>query len=541
MIDHGFDRKEVRHGIRPDAIDKFGYLSEIVQVKASIVLTRLLRRGVRIDLARAKALEADYRRELTETMATLERDYPEVLTRKMDGTLRLTEKGQTPSLGSSKLTAMLHRVAQEIGAAGHPIEIPLGGGKNKDVSRSIGAWGKYADLHPFLGCWARMSKTSKLLGLFGKLESPIAHSQYGLLTRTGRTSCSKPRSEILPGLNLQQVPNVPRFRALFRPAEGHLLFTGDYAAVELRTLAAVYRARFGSSKLGEVIAAGIDPHAYTAASIQGLTLEEFMQLKETDPDRYKTARQSAKAINFGIPGGLGAATLVAYALANYKVTLTLEQAERFRRKLIDEVYPELNDRDGYLADDSMAALAKGLGVKEREAWEVLDKSGKRKPLAARGVANVVRGRSSASEYYQATVWDGLLRLARTSPTPNAEVMGMISRKEGEQVLHGCVFRQSALTLTGRIRAGVGYTDGKNTPFQSLAADGAKLALWNLLYRGFDVYGFVHDEILVQLPTQDAERAAKEVERVMVASMEEVLGDGIPAACEYAIGACWAKP
>jgi hypothetical protein len=69
----------------------------------------------------------------------------------------------------------------------------------------------------------------------------------------------------------------------------------------LRTLAAVCQARYGHSRPGEVIAAGIDPHAHTAAAIQGLSQEDFLQLKAADARRFEEARQAAKGLNFGIP------------------------------------------------------------------------------------------------------------------------------------------------------------------------------------------------------------------------------------------------
>jgi DNA polymerase I-like protein with 3'-5' exonuclease and polymerase domains len=98
-----------------------------------------------------------------------------------------------------------------------------------------------------------------------------------------------------------------------------------------------------------------------------------------------------------------------------------------------------------------------------------------------------------------------------------------------------------VTLTGRVRAGVNYTQAKNTRFQGLAADGAKLALWRLLYAGFDVCGFVHDEILVELPADGAAERAMEVERIMVRAMEDVMGHGVPAAVKSVVGGDWAKP
>ena len=111
---------------------------------------------------------------------------------------------------------------------------------------------------------------------------------------------------------------------------------------------------------------------------------------------------------------------------------------------------------------------------------------------------------------------------------------------GNAALHERLYHQKVATLTGRIRDGVKFTDSKNTPFQSLAADGSKLALWNLLYDGFDVYGFIHDEILVNLPKERPDSDAERVIEIMESSMEDVLC-GIPANCEWILSDRWTKP
>src|SRR5262249_32179822 len=151
---------------------------------------------------------------------------------------------------------------------------------------------------------------SKRLAFLASFSAPVLHGEYNLLVRTGRTSCSAPRSGHIPGLNLQQMPKEPEFRALFVADPGCKLLTSDYAGAELRTLAAVCRARYGYSRLGDVIASGVDPHAFTAAAILGMNLDEFLKLKVSDPRRYNRYRQAAKGINFGVPGGLGAKALV---------------------------------------------------------------------------------------------------------------------------------------------------------------------------------------------------------------------------------------
>ena len=90
--------------------------------------------------------------------------------------------------------------------------------------------------------------------------------------------------------------------------------------------------------------------------------------------------------------------------------------------------------------------------------------------------------------------------------------------------------------------GVAYTQERNGPFQGLAADGAKLAIGGLALRGRRIIGFIHDEILEELPDQggyvDLERVEESVAEVRK-GMEEVTG-GIPVSCEYTLSTCWSK-
>jgi hypothetical protein len=538
MLDSGFAGEAERYDIRPDAVKEFGHLSEVIQVQASVALAYLNRRGVRVDVERARALEAKYRAEVAQIAAALEKDYRDALTFDEDSGLRLTPKARTPSLTAEKLRSLLSRVVDQLRRQGQCIQIPFAEGKKKEICTGPTAWAEFAPLHPFLRLWTRLEQLKGRLEFLADVTAPVLHGEYALLKRTGRTSCEAPRLPGLPGLNLQQVPRDAECRRLFVAADGHKLFVGDYVAAELRTLAAVCLARYGRSGLAEVLAAGTDPHAHTAAMLLGMSLDGFMSLKAADPDQFEQRRQAAKALNFGIPGGLGAEALVAYARAKYGVTLTLEEAERFRQTIVTEVYAELSE---YLADDGMAALAHNLGVSEGDVWAAFDHEGRRSPLAARGVANVIRGTSTAGEAYRAAVWEGLARLAGADNDLEPEFAGMIAGEQGCRRLHDRLYLRSAATLTGRVRAGVGYTQARNTPFQSLAADGAKRALWNLLYAGFDVVAFVHDEIVVELPAEDAEGKAKEAEAIMVRAMEEVMGQGVPAACKYVVADCWLKP
>lgn len=82
----------------------------------------------------------------------------------------------------------------------------------------------------------------------------------------------------------------------------------------------------------------------------------------------------------------------------------------------------------------------------------------------------------------------------------------------------------AWTLTGRKRADCTYCAGKNTPFQGLAADGAKIALYYLDHAGFMLRGFIHDEIVTEVREEDANRLLKEQEAIMIKCMKVVVPD-----------------
>ena len=80
------------------------------------------------------------------------------------------------------------------------------------------------------------------------------------------------------------------------------------------------------------------------------------------------------------------------------------------------------------------------------------------------------------------------------------------------------------TRTGRLRANTTYCAEKNTPFQGLAADGAKLALYNMDKAGFKIVGFVHDEIITEVDVLQESSLLEIQESIMVESMRQVCPD-----------------
>jgi hypothetical protein len=286
--------------------------------------------------------------------------------------------------------------------------------------------------------------------------------------------------------------------------------------------------------------------------ILGVALGEFMGWKGSEAEaeingvrqplkrHFKDARQLAKPINFGVPGGLSPRTLVGHARDKYGVPMTLEQAEAFHRKLTREIYPELA---AYLEDNSMALLARSLGVPETICWDAFSRDGSRSPATPRSIRKIVAGNAFKAdgtpydEGYRRRVWETLNSLCR-----NEELMPLLEECRGTPKLAGRLFHASVVTPTGRVWGGVAYTQERNGPFQGVAADGAKLAIGRLALRGRRIVGFIHDEILEEIPDQggyvDLGRVEGSVADVRK-GMEEVTG-GIPVSCEYTLSTCWSK-
>jgi hypothetical protein len=119
----------------------------------------------------------------------------------------------------------------------------------------------------------------------------------------------------------------------------------------------------------------------------------------------------------------------------------------------------------------------------------------------------------------------------------------LAGRVGSEALEKALFRGGVATLTGRIRGRVSFGQARNTPFQGLAADGAKLALWRLVREGFRVVGFIHDEVLIELPDEGGYVAKEQVDRVvgiLCGEMGRVLGGSLPVDCEATLSTCWSK-
>lgn len=158
-------------------------------------------------------------------------------------------------------------------------------------------------------------------------------ARYGLV-ESGRTSCSNP--------NLQNLPRNGGVRECFVPRRGCVYVAADYHVVELACLAQVLVKWFGleNSVLARELLQERDLHLTTAAHILGKSYDETVQAYKAGDRTAKDARQLAKGLNFGIPGGLGADKL-RQLLRGYGHEVTLLRAKELKASWLTR-YPEMN-------------------------------------------------------------------------------------------------------------------------------------------------------------------------------------------------------
>lgn len=521
-----------RYEITEKQISEYGMLTLNLQVRAAIALAKITRNGIGYDSGKVNLLELNIRQDIKQDIDYLDRTYPGLFQRfkkKNDGGFKYTKKSDLPSLSTKHLRTLLEEICKE-----KNIPIPLSQGKTANLlTTKTQVWEPYKDSHPLIGKFLSLNTTSKLLSFFDIFKDNTnsrIYPSYKVLMRTGRTSSSKP--------NIQQMPGDKSFRSLFVPRPGYKYAVIDYAFIELRTLAVICEERFGSSILADTIREGIDPHVYTAAMIQGMTIEEFTNLKNSDPVKFKTFRQAAKALNFGIPGGLGAKSLADYAKASYGVLMTKEEAADFRKRLIYKIYPEIGK---YLSDSILVDLANNLEVPQETLKLPLSKISHNTGSAAIMLSNAVRCRSKSDFRYEPNLWnrcwevmDDLLKL---SFKDFSKLKENVTARSGGMEFHYELFSTTAYTLTGRVRGACTYTQARNTPFQSLAADGAKQALWRLVKERFFPVAFVHDEIVLEVQSPEEANRAK---HIMEEEMFRTVNKRVPIECSLSLCDFWEK-
>jgi DNA polymerase-1 len=201
-------------------------------------------------------------------------------------------------------------VAEALRAVGHAVE-----GTGDDTLAAID--------HPLAALLRDYRSAKKLASTYGPTWGQGAcaggrlyASWHQVGANSGRMACSSP--------NLQNPPRDARYRKCISARPGRVLVKADYSQIELRIAAKVANER----AMIAAYARGEDLHTLTARRLVGRD------------DVTKADRQLAKAGNFGLIYGMGAANFRVYARSNYGVELTQAQAQQCRKAFFD-AYPDL--------------------------------------------------------------------------------------------------------------------------------------------------------------------------------------------------------
>lgn len=144
------------------------------------------------------------------------------------------------------------------------------------------------------------------------------HPHYHLRPVTGRLSSDDP--------NLQQTPRESMLRNVLGAPPGWVLLAPDYSQIEMRIAAHESQ----DENLIQIFLDDLDVHLETVMLITGFTADQI----------DKELRKKAKAVNFGLIFGMGAAGLVEYAKEKYEVVMTLDEGIIWRKGFFTR-YPRL--------------------------------------------------------------------------------------------------------------------------------------------------------------------------------------------------------
>lgn len=327
----------------------------------------------------------------------------------------------------------------------------------------------------FLTAYTSFNHCQKYLSTYLNAEYIKAdgrvHARFVNIMRTGRTSCRAPNIQNLPSRD-----KVFPLKNMYKPYDGMVLCATDFSYLELCAFAEVCYQRFGQSVMMDVINAGLDPHRWFAG----------VMLKVIDPDLSKkddkdwvaetsallkekvadSARQRAKAANFGFPGALGVKTFYRNC-REQGVKITMEEAEELRNEWIStftEMKRHMNPTRWAPAKDA----DKQFGFS----------------------------------------------------TANDEELEEDETEEDTRDRYMCQLP------CGQLRVNCSYNAACNTQFQGTAAIGAKLAGWNLVINGYGnrLCDFIHDEYLYCLYPEELKVHVPRIEQLMLAGMREVIPD-----------------
>lgn len=431
------------------------YPEMTLQVRARMALDVLQRTGVGIDLDAIKELRTEYRALLREAAHDLGEFYRPERTGARGGKY---SAGLRVKLFQEYLRTLFERrgIEPQLTEKGAIVTDSKALALVSD-DQTVARWLEYKAAQKILGTYLDAWRNS---------ITRRVHARYRLLLRTGRTSSHSP--------NLQQVPSRGKrgnVKIAFVPDPPWQLYELDYGQLELCCLAYLTQ-----GTMHRLINDGMDCHRYLASIF----------FDKPASDVTKDERQLCKAANFGYPGGMGAGTFRAYAMAFGLPDPGAAAASRLLNAWL-AAYPEMR------------------------AW--------RKDVLANGFAEdlrwLVAGRAEDLDAVTAeAMWLQAEEIAEGLSLPTW-ARRKIEEREGSFGLERVLVRRRSVAAGGRTRCPVSYTESRNHPFQAIAANLAKEALAMIVLDNpgeWITHAFIHDAVLISASGTDA---VEEVRRRMI--------------------------
>jgi hypothetical protein len=154
------------------------------------------------------------------------------------------------------------------------------------------------------------------------------HTKWGMADST-RVTSSKPQ--------IQNLGTDNGIRECFVPRPGYCFLSADHGGLENATLAQFGIWYLHDSSFADFLNSGKDLHTLVGARIFGCSYAEAVKLKEAKDKAFTLARDAAKPIDFGAPGGAGWRRLKVSAKQLQGLDWTEAQAKSYRQAWVDAV------------------------------------------------------------------------------------------------------------------------------------------------------------------------------------------------------------
>ena len=162
----------------------------------------------------------------------------------------------------------------------------------------------------------------------GYLGSNVFHHNWRLnSTYTGRCTVSSKCMRKFPvGLPMHQIPKQGDFRKFIEAPPGYCFIVADVDSQETKLMTDFSN----DPAFLEIYAKGLNPHAFTASKIAGISYNEIIRGKDHD-DRLATIYKAGKITNLGENYRMGARTLWRDAHTQWGMTPTEAEARNWVR------------------------------------------------------------------------------------------------------------------------------------------------------------------------------------------------------------------